>query len=683
MTDDDGTWRFWIDRGGTFTDIVARDPSGALHALKLLSENPDQYDDAAIAGIRRFLGLSGDAPLPRGVIAEVKMGPTVATNALLERTGEPVALLITGGFADLPAIGTQARPDLFALDIRKPELLFDRVVEIDERVTADGRVLRAPDMEAVEGQLRALRADGIEALAIVFAHGYRHPAHERQVAALARAMGFAQVSVSHEVSPLMRLVPRADTTVVDAYLTPTLRRYVNRVADALGETRLLFMMSSGGLTAADRFAGKDAILSGPAGGVVGMVETAKLAGFDKVIGFDMGGTSTDVAHYDGQFEREFETEVAGVRMRAPMLAIHTVAAGGGSILKHEGGRFQVGPQSAGADPGPVCYRRGGPLALTDANVLLGRINPRWFPAVFGPDGDQPLDVAAVRAAFERIAADIGDGRTPEQVAEGFLRIATQNMAGAIKKISIEKGRDVTEYVLNCFGGAGAQFACRIADVLGIAKVLIHPLAGVLSAYGMGLADLRAVRTQALERALDAEGMKAARALADELAAQAVEELAAQGVRRDALRMRRRALVRYAGTDTALEVALAEDAAALRAAFEAAHHRRFGFIQPEKGLVIEALVAEAEGGGRQAAEPEQERATEPPQAIDHAPVYVEGGWRSVAVFDRQTLRHGQRVAGLALIVDPNATIVVEPGWAAEVNAFGHLLLHRVAARERRE
>ncbi len=700
MSDRASGWRFWIDRGGTFTDVVALDPDGRLATMKLLSENPESYEDAALEGIRRFLGVASDAPIPFERISEVKMGTTVATNALLERTGERTALLITRGFADLLAIGYQNRPDLFALAPRRRPPLYEKVVEIDERLTANAQQLVAPDLEKVRAQLEELQREGFTALAIAFMHADRFPLHEQQVAALARRMGFAQVSVSHEVSPLMKLVPRGDTTVADAYLTPVLRRYVNRIAAALGalepqaETplggsgspapdpnnhapRLFFMMSSGGLTSADHFAGKDAILSGPAGGVIGMVRTAQLAGFDKVIGFDMGGTSTDVAHFDGEYERSFENEVAGIRLRAPMLRIHTVAAGGGSILRHEQRRFQVGPQSAGANPGPKSYRRGGPLAITDANLLLGRIQAKYFPAIFGPSGDQPLDVEAVRAAFAELARQVG-GMTPEEVAEGFLRIATENMANPIKKISIQRGRDVTGYLLNCFGGAGAQFACRIAEALGMRHVLIHPLAGVLSAYGIGLAHIRAERARGLELQLDAQALKQARRLADELEQEALAELEQKGVAQQEAEVRRRCLLRYAGTDTALEVALADSPQALRAAFEAEHERLFGFVQAEKPLIIEAVAVQAEGGGaempeRPIADTQGQGGPAAPQPLEQTDLYVNGAWRKVPLFDRAQLRPGHEIAGPAIIIEPNSQIVVDPGWRASLNAYGHLLL----------
>src|SRR5271169_1524347 len=469
-------WDFWIDRGGTFTDVVGRRPDGTLVPHKLLSENPEAYGDAAVQGIRDLLGLKTGEPIPAGRVGAVKMGTTVATNALLERKGDRTLLLITKGFRDALKIGYQARPKIFARHIIKPDMLYERVAEVDERVRADGTVECLPDLTAVRRNLEAAKADGIAAVAIVFMHAYRFPEHEKQVAALAREMGFAQVSVSHEVSPLIKLVGRGDTTVVDAYLSPILRRYVAKVDTALdakkSKARLMFMMSSGGLTAAELFQGKDAILSGPAGGVVGMAETGRQAGFDRLIGFDMGGTSTDVSHFDGAYERAFETEVAGVRMRAPMMLIHTVAAGGGSILHFDGARLRVGPDSAGANPGPKCYRRNGPLAVTDANVMAGKLIPDFFPKIFGPQQNLALDADAVRSAFAAMAKEIGDGRSAEQVADGFIRIAVENMANAIKKISVQRGYDVTRYALNCFGGAGGQHACLVADALGMTSVLI-------------------------------------------------------------------------------------------------------------------------------------------------------------------------------------------------------------------
>ena len=541
----DGTWDFWIDRGGTFTDVIGRRPDNTLVAHKLLSEHPAAYRDAAVQGIRDLMGLPPGEPIPAGAIGAIKMGTTVATNALLERKGERTLLLITRGFRDALKIGYQARPKIFARHIIKPEMLYERVVEVDERVRADGTVEAAPDLQAVRGVLLDALAHGIKAVAIVFLHSYRYPEHERRVAAIAREIGFPQVSVSHEISPLVKLVGRGDTTVVDAYLSPIIRSYVAKVAGEIEPVAagsganerapfLMFMMSSGGLTMADLFQGKDAILSGPSGGVVGMAETGREAGFRRLIGFDMGGTSTDVSHFDGEYERAFETEVAGVRMRAPMMLIHTVAAGGGSILHFDGARFRVGPDSAGANPGPMCYRRGGPLAVTDANVMVGKLIADLFPKIFGPKQNESLDASAVRAAFTGLAQKIGDGRSAEDAADGFIKIAVENMANAIKKISVQRGYDVTRYVLNCFGGAGGQHACLVADALGMTKVLIHPFSSLLSAYGMGLADIRATRQQAIEEPMGGKAVAAIIAVGNRLGEEARNEVIGQGVPRDAV-----------------------------------------------------------------------------------------------------------------------------------------------------
>ena len=681
----EGRWDFWIDRGGTFTDVVGRAPDGRLHALKLLSENPGAYDDAAIEGIRRTLDAAPGA-IPPDRVGTVRMGTTVATNALLERKGDRTLLMITRGFRDALRIGYQARPDIFAKEIVLPEMLYERVLEVDERVRADGTVERAPDMSAARDAMAAARADGIDAVAIVLMHAWAAPAHEQALAEAAREAGFGQVSVSHEVSPLIKLVGRGDTTVVDAYLTPILARYVERVAGALGATppdaagpTLQFMMSSGGLTAADRFKGRDAILSGPAGGVVGMARTGQIAGEERVIGFDMGGTSTDVAHFDGSFERAFETEVAGVRMRAPMLQVHTVAAGGGSILHAEADRFRVGPDSAGADPGPACYRRGGPLTVTDANVMLGKLNPDYFPAIFGPGQDQPLDRDAVVAQFTEIAAR--EGKTAEEVAEGFLRIAVENMAGAIKKISVQRGYDVTRYLLNAFGGAGGQHACAVADALGMTKVLIHPLSGLLSAYGIGLARVTEARQRGMETPLSDDGGEIDAVLGD-LAGEVREALTAQGVAVDDAEMIARLHLRYAGTDTALPVVWDGDAEAARASFESAHEAQFGFTDPGADIVIEA--AEIEGRAAEAAaDPEEARpATDrAAQAEAQVPLWSGGARHDAGVYRRAMLDPGQRIAGPALVIEDNQTIVVEPGWHAEITERDHILMTRAEAADR--
>jgi 5-oxoprolinase (ATP-hydrolysing) len=684
-------WQFWIDRGGTFTDVIARDPDGRLAARKLLSENPRAYRDAAVQGIREHLGLDPGEPIPAGAIGEVRMGTTVATNALLERKGDPTALVTTRGFRDALEIGYQARPKIFAKAIVKPELLYSEVVEIDERVLSDGVVETPLDEAQLRTQLEGLKAKGLKAVAIVFMHAWRYPEHETRAAAIARGMGFPQVSVSHEVSPLIKLVGRGDTTVVDAYLSPILRRYVEQVAGELDVertgARLMFMMSSGGLTAAELFQGKDAILSGPAGGVVGMAETGLAAGFPKVIGFDMGGTSTDVAHFDGSYERAFETEVAGVRMRAPMMLIHTVAAGGGSILHFDGQRFRCGPDSAGANPGPKAYRNGGPLAVTDANVMVGKLAADLFPAIFGPARDERLDADAVRIAFAEMAAEVGDGRSPEEVADGFIKIAVENMANAIKKISVQRGYDVTRYALNCFGGAGGQHACLVADALGMTTILVHPFSGLLSAYGMGLADIRATRQQAVEAAFDETGRAAVAQVGARLGADAAAEVSGQGVARDVVQVFVRAHIRYAGTDTALEVEAGRidniaALATLKSAFQTAHRQRFGFIDETKPLVIEAVSVEAIGGGAKFAEVEQEVFRHPlPPPAKRTRFFSAGAFHDASVFTRDQLFPGAAVPGPALIIEPNQTIVVEPGWRAEVTSRDYLVLTRVVPLQR--
>ncbi|MFC7738057.1 hydantoinase B/oxoprolinase family protein [Roseomonas sp. GCM10028921] len=686
-----GAWDFWVDRGGTFTDVIGRDPEGRLHARKVLSENPGAYRDAAVQGIRLHLGLQRGAPIPTGAVGEVRMGTTVATNALLERKGERTALVTTRGFRDALAIGHQARRDIFARRVVKPELLYARVEEIGERVRADGTVESALDEAGLRAVLEALREDGFRSVAIVFLHSWKHPAHEARAAAMARGMGFAQVSASHEVGPLIKLVGRGDTTVVDAYLSPVLRRYVAQVEEELDVARtgarVMFMTSAGGLTAASLFQGRDAILSGPAGGVVALARTGAEAGFDKVIGFDMGGTSTDVAHYAGQFERALETEVAGVRMRAPMMLIHTVAAGGGSIVQYRDGRLRVGPESAGADPGPACYRRGGPLTVTDCNVMTGKLLPDLFPAIFGPGGDHPLDAEAVRAKFAALAAELGGDRTPESVADGALRIAVAGMAEAIKTISVQRGYDVTKYVLNAFGGASGQHACLVADALAMTRVLIHPFSGLLSAYGMGLADIRAVRQRTLDRPLEDEALPGILPALQGLAGEARAEVLSQGVGAEALTTRIALLLRYAGTDTPLDVPAldlageAEVSAAtlaagdLREAFEAAHLARFGFTDPSRAVVIEAALAEVAGGGAASAPPARAEGTAAAEPLRTTRLFSGGEWHEAVVYRREALRAGQPVAGPALVIEPNQTVVVEPGWSVVLTEADHLVLDR--------
>ena len=683
-----GTWEFWIDRGGTFTDIVGRKPDGTLVAHKLLSENPEAYRDAAVQGIRDLLGLSRGAPIPQGLVSAVKMGTTVATNALLERKGDRTLFVTTRGFRDALRIGYQARPDIFAKKIVLPDMLYDSVLEVDERVRADGTVEAAPDLATVRTALEAARAQGIVAVAIAFMHGYRYPEHERQVAELARELGFPQVSVSHEVSPLIKLVGRGDTTVADAYLSPILRRYVAQVADELSaghdgaaETiRLMFMMSSGGLTAADLFQGKDALLSGPAGGVVGASETGRIAGLERIIGFDMGGTSTDVCHFDGELERAFDTEVAGVRIRAPMMRIHTVAAGGGSILHYDGARFRVGPDSAGANPGPACYRRGGPLAVTDANVMLGKLIPDFFPKIFGPGQDRPLDADAVREKFAALAGTIGDGRAPEAVADGFITIAVENMANAIKKISVERGYDVTRYALSCFGGAGGQHACLVADALGMKSVHIHPFSGLLSAYGMGLAAIRAHRTRAVGERLETGAIAGLEALRAALAAETATEVAGQGVPAGEIDTEAKAHLRYEGTDTAIPVRLA-DLPAMMDEFEARHRSQFGFVSPEKQVVVEALEVQAFGGGAGITEPDHPLASGAPEACRTARFFSRGTWHDAPVVLRAAFKPGMVLDGPAIVIEPNQTVVVEDGWRAEMTVKDHLLLTRSREMQR--
>jgi len=680
-------WQFWIDRGGTFTDIVARDPAGRLSTLKLLSENPERYKDAAVAGIRQCLGLAEGAPIPAGLIEAVKMGTTVATNALLERKGERVLLLVNRGFADLLRIGNQARPRLFDLDVRLPELLHERAVEIGGRVAVDGTELEPLDEAGARDALRVAYQEGLRAVAILMMHAWAYPAHEERLGAIAREVGFTQISLSHRASPLPRIVPRGDTTVVDAYLSPILRRYVDQVAAELPGVRLYFMQSSGGLTEAGHFQGKDAILSGPAGGIVGAARTAAMGGFDRIIGFDMGGTSTDVALYAGAFERAFETEVAGVRMRAPMMAINTVAAGGGSILHFDGARFRVGPDSAGAVPGPACYRRGGPLTVTDANVMVGKIQPHHFPAIFGPNGDQPLDAAIVAEKFVALASEIGEAQgkpapDPRAVAEGFLRVAVANMANAIKQVSIQKGHDATRFALQCFGGAGGQHACLVADELGMETVFIHPFAGVLSAYGMGLADQAVIREAAVEAPFTADGISDLTARLEALVAAGREELARQGADPARLQAARRLHLRYAGTDTFLPVAFGAHQEVL-AEFTEAHRRRFGFATPERQVIVEACIAEVTAPGeevREAALPAR-IVGQAPVAVDSITLFTQGAEHAAPVYDRDALRAGDRIKGPALLREANATTVVEPGWEAEVTARNHLVLRRIAARVR--
>ncbi|WP_457029690.1 hydantoinase B/oxoprolinase family protein [Kitasatospora sp. P5_F3] len=685
-------WQFWVDRGGTFTDIVALGPDGRLTTHKLLSHTPrapgasagsgGPTRDPAVAGIRALLGLPADRPLAEARIDVVRMGTTVATNALLERKGERTALVITRGFGDALRIGYQNRPRIFDRRIILPEPLYERVIEVDERITADGTVLRPPDLDRLREDLRRVHEDGIRSVAVVCLHSYLHPDHEQAIGRLAEEIGFPQVSLSSEASPLMKLVPRGDTAVVDAYLSPVLRRYVKQVAEELRGVRLMFMQSNGGLAEAGHFRGKDAILSGPAGGIVGMVRMSQLAGFEQVIGFDMGGTSTDVSHFAGEYERVSTSQVTGVRLRAPMLAIHTVAAGGGSVLHFDGSRLRVGPDSAGADPGPASYRAGGPLTVTDANVMLGRIQPAHFPQVFGPGGDQPLDGDLVRRRFAELAAEIrartGDRRPPEQVAEGYLRIAVVNIANAVKRISVQQGRDVTRYVLTTFGGAGGQHACAVADSLGIRSVLVPPMAGVLSALGIGLADTTVMREQSVESPLEPASMQRVEVVADDLESAARAELLDEGTPPERIRVVRRAQLRYDGTDTTVAVELAEPDA-MAAAFEASHRATYSFLM-DRPIIIEALSVEATGLTQQpdlghlgapVADPADTTAT--------VRLYTSGAWREAPLLERTAMRPGDTVTGPAIIAESGATTVVDEGWQAAMTPSGHLLAERVTAR----
>lgn len=680
VTGIDKRWQFWVDRGGTFTDIVARRPDGTLLTHKLLSDNPSQYPDAALAGIRKLLGLRVDEPIPGHKIEAVKMGTTVATNALLERKGDRTVLFTTKGFRDSLRIGYQERPRIFDRQIMLAELLYSRIDEVDERITAQGDILQALSLDEVRGQLQDAYVTGFRSIAIVLMHAYRYPQHERQMAALAREVGFTQVSVSHEVSPMMKLVGRGDTTVVDAYLSPILRRYVDRVASELDGVRLMFMQSNGGLTAADRFQGKDSILSGPAGGIVGMARTAETVGSSTLIGFDMGGTSTDVSHYNGEFERTFETEVAGVRLRAPMMNIHTVAAGGGSIVHFDGSRMRVGPDSAGANPGPAAYRNGGPLTVTDCNVMLGKLQPEFFPKIFGPQGKEALDVDTVRSKFAELAVQIqastGNLNTPEEVAEGFLDIAVANMANAIKKISVERGYDVTKYTLVSFGGAGGQHACLVADALGMTRALIHPLAGVLSAYGMGLADITAMREASIELVLEDGELRACEAVLTELGQAARQEVASQGIPVDRTQLIQRAHLRYEGTDAALVVNFGT-VAEMRERFEQIYSQRYSFLMPDKRLVIEAVSVEAIGlSGEEPQEfPAAAIAAAEPVAQASVSLYFEKARHDAPVFYRDDLNPGTRLLGPAVVCDANGTTIVEPEWQLEILAGGEILMTR--------
>ena len=679
----EGKWQFWVDRGGTFTDIVARKPDGSLETHKLLSENPEVYPDAAVHGIKSLLGADPNTEIAPGQIAAVKMGTTVATNALLERKGERTVLLITKGLRDLLRIGYQNRPDLFALNITLPELLYEDVIEIDERVAADGTIIDPLDTVKAREALSHAYGQGYRSTAIALMHGYKYTAHEKRLGDMARQSGFTQISLSHEASPLIKLISRGDTAVVDAYLSPILRRYIDQVASALNADKggcdsLMFMQSNGGLTDAGRFQGKDAILSGPAGGVVGMVRTAADLGMDRLIGFDMGGTSTDVCHYAGEYERSFETEVAGVRMRAPMMSIHTVAAGGGSILSYRDGRMQVGPESAGANPGPAAYRRGGPLTVTDCNVLLGKLQPTQFPSVFGPNADQPLDADVVREKFAALKAEIGTDKTIEEIAEGFLRIAVENMANAIKQISVQRGYDVTKYTMNCFGGAGGQHACLVADTLGMESIFIHPFAGVLSAFGMGLADVRSIHEHQFAGSIN-DITQAEIAIGD-LVEVAQADVRAQGINEDDISTLVSAHIRTDGAHQTLDVPFSTPEQMTKS-FNAAHKTRFGFVPHDADLIIDLLTAEAIGStGEDVTLPNTVHIDEETQT---AQMYSHGAWTEVPLVNRATLATGETVSGPAILTEPTGTNIIEDGWQAECAKGGNLVLRRIVPLERTE
>ncbi|VXD18405.1 5-oxoprolinase [Planktothrix serta PCC 8927] len=699
-------YQFWIDRGGTFTDIVARKPDGSLITHKLLSENPDRYPDAVIQGIREILELSPHQPIPSELISEVKMGTTVATNALLERKGDRTLLIITKGFKDALRIGYQNRPDIFARQIILPEMLYEQVIEVEERYTAQGEELTPVNLAILKPQLQQVYQTGIRSCAIVLMHGYRYPQHEQKIAALAQEIGFTQISVSHQISPLMKLVSRGDTTVVDAYLSPILKRYINQVASQLNSNsplskggwggsnpiKLMFMQSNGGLTNAQKFQGKDSILSGPAGGIVGAVQTSLKAGFQNIITFDMGGTSTDVAHFNGEYERQFETEIAGVRMRTPMMAIHTVAAGGGSILSFDGSRYRVGPESAGANPGPACYRNGGQLTVTDANVMLGKIQPQFFPKVFGKNGDLPLDAEIVCQKFRELAIEIQtqaeDNRTPEEVATGFITIAVENMANAIKKISLQRGYDISNYTLCCFGGAGGQHACLIANTLGIKQIFIHPYAGVLSAYGMGLADVRILREKAIEKPLTKNLIPELEASFLELETEAKTELENPESKIEIIL---KLNLKYEGTDSILSVNLIPPTPlskggerevnyynsvliSLTQQFEQQHQTRYGFIKPEKSLIVESINIEIIQKMDTSEEPILTRTrTQPPTAIATVLIYTHNEWKNTPVFPRNDLQPGDIINGPAMIIESIGTNIIEPGWQAELTENNYLIL----------
>ncbi|MDJ0536103.1 MAG: hydantoinase/oxoprolinase family protein [Xenococcaceae cyanobacterium MO_207.B15] len=689
-------WQFWVDRGGTFTDIVAKSPQGKIIIDKLLSENPEQYQDAPIQGIRDILGIGKNQPIPTEIIGVVKMGTTVATNALLERKGERVVFVTTKGFKDALRIGYQNRPDLFALQITLPEMLYETVIEVAERYNAQGEELESVNREQVKQDLQLAFARGIRSCAIVFMHSYRYPKHELEVAEIAQEIGFTQISVSHQVSPLIKFVSRGDTTVVDAYLSPILRRYVEQVKnnlynladDSYSEqgttnnqqlTKLMFMQSNGGLVDADLFQGKDSILSGPAGGVVGAVKTCEIAGFKKIIGFDMGGTSTDVSHYQGEYERSFETEVAGVRLRSPMMAIHTVAAGGSSILHFDGNRYRVGPDSAGSNPGAACYGRGGQLTITDCNVMVGKLQPQFFPKVFGKNANLPLDKQIVIEKFKQLVEEINDGRNEEQIASGFLAIAVNNMANAIKKISLQKGYDVSEYTLCCFGGAGGQHACLIADALGMKQIFIHPYAGVLSAYGIGLADIIIIKEKSVEAICNETSLNAIQTIFSELITLAKQELAAQGeTDNQKITISQKVHLKYVGTDSSLVVDYG-NLNNMKQQFESLHQQRYGFIVTDKNLIIETVSIELICPTYQpeVIEPEPTSIKNiQPQPIDTVKVYMNNSWQDTPVYQREELQSEAIINSPAIIVEATGTNIIEPGWQGKISNSKNLVLSKI-------
>lgn len=667
-------WQFYIDRGGTFTDIVAQTPQGQIIVYKLLSDNPEQYQDAPIQGIRQLMGIAAEEPIPTAQIEVFKMGTTVATNALLERKGDRLVLLITKGFKDALRIGYQNRPDIFAREIVLPSMLYESVVEIDARYDAQGTELKPIDRQQVRQDLQAVHETGIECCAIVLMHGYRYKKHELQVAEIAREVGFTQISISHEISPLIKLVSRGDTTVVDAYLTPILRRYIDRLIQQLPDTQLMFMKSDGGLVSAVDFQGKDSILSGPAGGIVGVVKTSQRAGFQRIITFDMGGTSTDVAHYAGAYERELDSEIAGARMRVPVLAIHTIAAGGGSILTFDGASYRVGPESGGSNPGPACYRRGGALTVTDANVMLGKIQPQYFPGVFGQDANQPLDREIVLTKFAELTKIINNATdnhlTPEQVASGFMAIAVANMANAIKKISLQKGYDVTRYVLCCFGGAGAQVACLVADNLGISKIFIHPYAGVLSAYGIGLADISTTKVESVEMPLTLEIMPKLESL---LASLSDIDLGGD------IQVIKQVNLKYTGTNSTLTVNFNRELAIMEQDFATEHQTRYGFIQSDKELVIESISVElvqTMDALEEAIISRTRHINQSAIAIESVQMFAFDSWHNTQIYRREDLQPQDCIKGAAIIVEPISTIVIEPNWQATVSDRNYLILERI-------